>query len=178
MLVASYPDLSGAQSTIPASRGEDLSRTTRLWLSGGLGPSGYHATGGVGARGSATLAVDRAVAMFRKTGSFEGSDGHTDHGESSALLGLRIGGALFYLIPAIGLGTARWSDDYCTAHAQCTPDVAAEFKAEGRVVAYDIGLHASKRFAGVGLNITGVTGGEKLDLLALVLSLEVGAFGR
>lgn len=178
MLAVGHPASSVAQATSPASRGEDLSRTTRIWVSGGLGPSGYHTSGGVTLRAGATISIDRAVAMYRTTASFEGSDGHTDHGESSVLLGLRFGGKHFYLIPAIGVGNANWSDDYCTAHAQCTPDVAAQFKAEGRVISYDIGLHASKLFAGVGLNVTGVAGSAKLDLLALVLSVELGAFGR
>ena len=181
MLAASDPGVSAAQTTSPPSPGEDLSRKTRIWLSGGLGPSGYHGTAGVALRASGTVSIDRAVAMYRKSVSFEGSDGHTDHGESSVLLGLRVGGKHAYLIPAIGLGDASWSDDYCTAHAQCTPDVAAQYKASGRVIAYDIGLHASKWVAGLGLNITGVTGvgaAEKLDLLALVLSVELGVFGR
>jgi hypothetical protein len=76
------------------------------------------------------------------------------------------------------VGTARWHDDLCTAHVPCTPAVAAQFEAEGRVMAYDIGLHASRRFAGFGLNLTGVAGSTKTDLMALVLSIELGAFGR
>jgi hypothetical protein len=177
-MLAAGPEVIAAQTSNPTSQGEDLSRTTRFWLSGGLGPSGFHGTSGVGARASATLSIDRAVAMFRMTGSIEGVDGHTDHAESSVLLGLRLGGKHFYLIPAIGRGTARWSDDLCTAHVTCTPEVAAQFKAKGPVIAYDIGLHASKLFAGVGLNVTGVAGSEKLDLLALLFSVELGAFGR
>jgi hypothetical protein len=40
------------------------------------------------------------------TGSFEGSDGHTDHREASVLGGVRFGGKNFYLIPAIGSGNS------------------------------------------------------------------------
>jgi hypothetical protein len=179
-MLVGHPGLSAAQTSRPASQGEDLNRTIRVWVSGGLGGAGYHAGGGVTLRASANASIDRAVAMFRSTVSFLPSDGHTSHRESSVLLGRRVGGKHFYLIPAIGLGEARWSDDWCTGHAQCTPDEAAQYKARGRVIAYDIGLHASKLFAGVALNINGVTrGGEsKLDMLGFALSLKVGAFGR
>jgi hypothetical protein len=158
---------------------QDLARTIRLWVSGGIGPGAFHGVGGGGsARASGTISIDRAVAMFRMTGSIEGVDGHSDHAEKSLLAGVRLGGNSVYFVPAIGIGNARWTDDYCSAHAICQPDVAAQFEDEGRVVAYDIGLHASKRFVGVALNVTGVAGSGRTDLLALVLSLELGAFGK
>jgi len=168
----------GALAQPTRSSGEDLSRTNRFWLSGGFGPAGFHGTSGISARASATATVDRAVGMFRMTGSIEGIDGHVDHREKSALVGVRFGGKNLYLIPAMGIGYAHWHDDLCTAHITCTPAVAAQYEDEGRVVAFDVGLHASKLFAGFGVNLTGVKGSGKTDLMALVFSLELGAFGR
>jgi hypothetical protein len=161
-----------------APRSEALSRATSIWLSGGFGPSSFYSSGGVSARASATLSVGGVVAMGRMTGSIEGVDGHVDHREKSVLAGLRLGGKNFYLIPAIGIGHALWTDDLCTAHITCTPAEAAQFEDEGRVVAYDISVHATKLVAGVGLSLTGVAGSDKKNLLALVLSLELGWFGR
>ena len=160
-------------------RGQDLSRTIRLWISGGLGPGSFHGAGdGITARASGMISVNRAVAMLRTSGSIEGFDGHSDHAEKSLLGGVRLGGKNLYLIPAIGVGNARWTNDYCSAHAICTPEEAAQLDARGRVVAFDIGVHASKLLAGLAVNVSGVAGGEKTDLLAIVISLELGAFGR
>jgi hypothetical protein len=165
--------------TNPGQDDRDLARTVRAWASGGLGTGAFNGVGGgASARANGTVSIDRAVAMFRMTGSIEGIDGHTDHAEKSILGGIRFGGKNVYVIPAVGIGHARWVDDYCNAHAICTPNMAAQFEDEGRVIAYDLGVHATKFFAGLALNITGVAGSGKTNLLAMVISLELGAFGR
>ena len=149
-----------------------------FWVSGGLGSGDFHETSGISGRASATLTLNQVAVMLRTTGSFEGIDGHTDHAETSLLFGGRFGGKYLFVIPAVGLGKARWADDHCTAHFQCTPAEAAQYEDEGRVVAFDIGVHAARLVAGVALNITGVAGSTKRNLLAMVVSLELGAFRK
>lgn len=80
---------------------------------------------------------------------------------------MRFGGKHLYLIPAIGLGRARFDDDYCREHAQCTPAEAGELVSDGPALAYDIGVHASKVIAGLAFNITGLAGSTKRTLTAL-----------
>ncbi len=153
-------------------------RTVRVWLSLGLGPGEFYDTDGVSARASITGSLSRAVVMVRATGSFEGIDGHSDHSESSILGGVRLGGKSLSIIPALGIGKARWTNDLCTAHITCTPEVAAQYVDEGIVAAYDVGVHASYRFIGIAANFTGAAGSPKRLLRALVLSVELGVFGK
>lgn len=96
-----------------------------------------------------------------------------------------------------GLGTAAFSGVGGGASARASGNISVDraavifrmtgsiegvdghvFEDEGPVMAYDIGVHASKLFAGVALNIMGVTGPGRRNLTAIVLSLELGAFGR
>ena len=147
-----------------------------LWVSGGLGPSGFHQSSGVTLRGSGSLSVDRGVLKVRRSVTFEGVDGHQDLEERAVLAGWRLGDNYAYMIPAIGVGTARFDDDMCEAHVTCTPAVAASRDSEGAVVAYDIGLHMSRLVLGLAFNVSGTIGPSKRSHTALTLSLEFGAF--
>ncbi len=92
--------------------------------------------------------------------------------------GIRLGGKHLYMIPALGVGYARWTEDLCTDHIICTPEVAAQYAEKGGVVSYDFGFHATRSFGGLGLNIFGTAGAPKRNLMAMVFSLELGSFGR
>jgi hypothetical protein len=150
-----------------------------FWLSGGLGPASYFEDSGIALRTSGTLSVGRFVLIVRDTDAFEGIDGYSSNEESAVLAGARFGSRRVFVVPAVGFGRAHWEDNrYCSFYPCSGTPTQLGYEREGKGLAFDVGLHANYRVAGIGLNVGGVIGPEKLGLLTMVISLEAGWFGK
>jgi hypothetical protein len=173
LLFAAAPASAKAQ----AASGDTVARTwrsgpLRLWLAGGLGPSSFFQASGAAARSSITVAYGRAVVFRRSLAAFDGIDGYLSTDETSLLAGYRSPGRHRYYILALGSASTIWQD----GHGYCASPCAFRYESNG--VAYDLGVHATRMLGGFAVNVSGVVGPPKARVLAVVLSPELGWFGR
>ena len=160
-----------AQSTTPDSSWR--TGPLRLWVSGGLGPSKFFENSGAAVRGAISISYGRYVAMVRDMDAFDGIDGYLSTEETSTLLGYRFGGRHRYRILAIGFGNSTWKD----GHGLCA-SVPCAFRSEGRGLAYDLGFHATRSLGGIAVNFSGVLAAQRVRVFAVVISPELGWFGK
>jgi hypothetical protein len=168
-----------APAAAQAAPGDTAPRTwwrnqpTRVWVAGGLGPADYFEASGAAIRTSASLSYGRAVVMVRFLDAFDGIDGYTSTEGTGTLAGFRLGRRYLYAIPALGFGNLVWKDGHGSCSAPCA------YRLEGKGLAYDLGLHATRLLGGVGLNASGFWGTAPHErVFALVLSPQLGWFGK
>ena len=147
-------------------------RPLRVWVAGGLGSSAFYGESGIAIRSSASVSYSRFVLTWRSLDAFDGIDGYLSTDARSGLVGYRMGRRHVYSIVALGFAKTVWKDGHGYCAAPC------EYRSEDSGLAYDFGFHATRMLGGLAINFSGVAGPPQARISSLVLSPQLGWFGK
>jgi hypothetical protein len=142
----------------------------RGWASLGVGTGTHHLGDGGTLRLAGAYAVGPFLGMVRRSLTLESLDYSASNDETSYLIGAWSRGANFSESAAVGLASVHWANT-CYTVDDCQ-------SGDERGVAWDLGVHASRTYAGLAFHLFGVAGPPSTRLIAGAISLELGWFGR
>ena len=144
------------------------------WASAGFGEARIRGSNGspiaVALRASASISDVVVMARFAEVGPFlVGGDGVDD---AALLVGVRSGGHRLFATATVGYSRVT------PYHGGGIDGPARTTGLSQDALAYDLGIHANLLIPGLSLGLSGDLGPPRIAYTAIVLSMELGWFGK